>query len=255
MKKWKWNRITVCLVPAVALLLLNGCGASDKVQVATDNGFVPFEFVDPSTGELIGFDIDLINAIAEEAELNLNINTMDFDGLIAGIRTGRYDVGIAGITITEERGESIDFSDPYYDAGLILAVQSDNQTISSEVDLAGKRVGTRSGSTSERYLQEHHPEASITAFPGIVEAYMDLEAGRVDAVLYDLPNVMYYVQQDSKTNFKTIGEVLQGEQYGIAFPKGSPLVEPVNAALAVLRENGTYDRIYEKWFGEDSEDE
>ncbi|MDA3872651.1 MAG: glutamine ABC transporter substrate-binding protein [Kiritimatiellae bacterium] len=255
MKRIIWKRITTGLVSAGFLLLLNGCGASDTVQVATDNGFVPFEFVDSSTGELIGFDVDLLHAIAEEAELNLNINTMDFDGLVAGIRTGRYDVGIAGITITEERRESIDFSDPYYDAGLILAVQAGNEAISSSADLAGKRVGTRSGSTSERYLQNHHPDASVVAFPGIVEAYMDLEAGRVDAVLYDLPNVQYYVNQDSKTNFKTVGEVLQGEQYGIAFPKDSPLVEPVNAALKVLRENGTYDRIYDKWFGGNSGDE
>ncbi|MEX2607713.1 MAG: glutamine ABC transporter substrate-binding protein [Kiritimatiellia bacterium] len=252
MMKHKCKRTGCCLLGMLVLLLLSGCGGADTVQVATDNGFVPFEFVDSSTGELIGFDIDLIRAIGEEAELNLKINTMEFDGLIAGIRTGRYDVGIAGITITEERGKSIDFSDPYYDAGLILAVRADNQTISSAADLAGNRVGTRSGSTSESYLKEHHPEASVIAFPGIVEAYMDLEAGRVDAVLYDLPNVQYYVNQDRETNFKTVGEVLQGEQYGIAFPKGSPLVQPVNEALQELRDNGTYDRIYAKWFGEDS---
>lgn len=255
MKRTIWKKMTTVLLPAFALLLLNGCGASDTVQVATDNGFVPFEFVDSTTGELVGFDIDLLNAIAEEAELNLKINTMDFDGLVAGIRTARYDLGIAGITITEERRESIDFSDPYYDAGLILAVRADNEAISSSADLAGKRVGTRSGSTSEGYLQEHHPDASLVAFPGIVEAYMDLDAGRVDAVLYDLPNVQYYVNRDRETNFKTVGEVLQGEQYGIAFPKNSPLVEPVNAALKVLRENGTYDRIHEKWFGGNSGDE
>jgi glutamine transport system substrate-binding protein len=250
--KETWKRICGLIGLGAFLLLLSGCGASDTVQVATDNGFVPFEFVDPATGELVGFDIDLIHAIAEEADLNLRINTMDFDGLIVGIRTGRHDLGIAGITITEDRREKIDFSDPYYDAGLILAVQADNQSISSEADLPGKRVGTRSGSTSERYLQEHHPEASAVSFPGIVEAYMDLEAGRLDAVFYDAPNVLYYVSQDRNTHFKTVGGILQGEQYGIAFPKGSPLVEPVNQALRVLRENGTYDRIYDKWFGGES---
>ena len=226
-----------------------GCGNPNTVSVATDNGFVPFEFVDESSGELVGFDIDLIKAVAEEAGLELKITPMEFDGLIAGIRTGRHDIGIAGITITEERDAHIDFSDPYYDAGLILAVRAEEEGISSEDDLAGKKVGTRSGSTSETYLKDNHPEADVVSFPGIVEAYMDLEAGRVDAVLYDVPNVKYYVSQDSATDLKTAGGVLQGEQYGIAFPEDSPLVDKVNAALKTLRENGEYDRIYTKWFG------
>lgn len=218
--------------------------------MATDSAFVPFEFIDEQSGELVGFDIDLINAIADEVGLDLKINTMDFDGIVAGIQSARFDIGIAGMTITEERAKTIDFSDPYYDAGLIIAVRSENEDIQSEDDLAGRRVGTRTGSTSEAYLKEHHADAEIVSFPGIVEAYMDLQAGRLDAVLYDVPNVRYYTSQDKATDLKTVGDVLQGEQYGIAFPMGSDLVEPVNAALAKLREDGTYDRLHAKWFGE-----
>lgn len=245
-------------------MALLGCGADDgsspgtgesevqtrTVTVATDNGFVPFEFIDEKSGELIGFDIDLINAIADEVGLDLKIQTMDFDGIVAGIQSARFDIGIAGMTITEERAKTIDFSDPYYDAGLILAVRSDNREIQSADDLAGRKVGTRTGSTSEAYLKEHHADAQIVSFPGIVEAYMDLQAGRLDAVLYDVPNVRYYASQEMATDLKTVGDVLQGEQYGIAFPKGSDLVGPVNEALATLRENGTYDRLHAKWFGE-----
>lgn len=249
------------LISFLTLLALTACGgqkdtetgsasARRTVTVATDNGFVPFEFIDAKTGELIGFDIDLIKAIAEEAGFDLDIQAMDFDGIVAGIQSARFDIGIAGMTITEERARHIDFSDPYYDAGLILAVRSENQDLRSENDLAGHRVGTRTGSTSEAYLKEHHADAEIVSFPGIIEAYMDLQAGRVDAVLYDVPNVRYYTTQDKATDLKTVGEVLQGEQYGIAFPKGSGLVEPVNQALRTLRENGTYDRLHAKWFGE-----
>jgi len=238
---------------ALLLLIFSACGNPNAVSVATDNGFVPFEFVDESTGKLVGFDIDLIQAVAEEAGLELNINAMEFDGIIAGIRSGRHDIGIAGITITEARDAVIDFSDPYYNAGLLLTVSSENRTITSEADLAGKKVGTRTGSTSETYLRENHPEADVEAFPGIIEAYMDLEAGRLDAVLYDAPNVRYYVHKDKATDLKTVGDILQGEQYGIAFPEGSPLVAKVNTALATLKANGTYDRIHAKWFGEDAE--
>lgn len=230
--------------------LVGGCGGGgDVVTVATDNGFVPFEFIDEKSGDLVGFDIDLIQAIGERAGLELRLQTMEFDGLVAGIQSARYDIGIAGITITEARKQHIDFSDAYYDAGLILAVRSDNATITSAADLAGRKVGTRSGTTSERYLKDHHADAEIVSFPGIIEAYMDLQAGRVDAVLYDLPNVLYYANQDKATDLKAVGEVLQGEQYGIAFPKGSPLRGRVNEALAALRADGTYDRLHTKWFG------
>ncbi|WP_347862335.1 glutamine ABC transporter substrate-binding protein [Salimicrobium sp. PL1-032A] len=229
----------------------SGEGSSgDTYTVATDNNFVPFEFLNEETGEMEGFDMDLIRAIADEAGFEVDIESMKFDGVVAGMQTGRYDIGIAGMTITEERAETIDFSDPYYDAGLIIAVQEGNEEIQSEDDLAGKTVATRSGTTSETYLSENHPEAEIETFPGIVEAYMDLQAGRVDAVMYDVPNVQYYVNNDAKGELKTVGEILQGEQYGIAFPQGSELVEPANEALQTLIDNGTYDDIYEEWFGE-----
>lgn len=240
----------VCL--AAMILASAACGGdadTNSVLVATDNGFVPFEFLDEESGELVGFDIDLIHALADRAGVELEVQAVEFDGLIAGLRSERYDVGIAGITITAERDEFVDFSQPYYDAGLILAVQADNDAIASAADLGGKSVGTRSGSTSENYLREHHADADIVAFPGIVEAYLELQSGRVDAVLYDVPNVRYYVAQNTDTALKTVGEVLQGEQYGIAYPEGSPLRDRFDQALKELKADGTYDQIYAKWFG------
>jgi len=240
------------LSSCVALaIVLCGCGkkSDSTLTVATDNTFVPFEFLDTETGETVGFDIDLIRAIAEEAGLELEIQSMEFDGIIAGLQANRYDLAIAGMTITDERKKSVDFSAPYYDSGLTIAVQKDNTTITSIADLAGKRVGTRSGTTGATYLQENVPTAEVVAFPGIVEAYMDLQAGRIDAVLYDQPNISYYITKEGGTELKMVGGLLRGEQYGIAFPKGSPHKAKVDAALQTLRDNGTYDRIYAKWFG------
>lgn len=262
----KWSGL---LIISFFMLLLAACGSSEESDaneskessgdegksgesytVATDNNFVPFEFLNEDTGEMEGFDMDLIRAVADEAGFEVEIESMKFDGVVAGMQSGRYDIGIAGMTITEERVETIDFSEPYYDAGLTIAVQESNSDIKSEDDLAGKKVGTRSGTTSEQYLKENHPDAEVVTFPGIVEAYMDLQAGRVDAVMYDVPNVKYYVNNDAKGELKTVGETLQGEQYGIAFPKDSELVDPANEALQTLIDNGTYDDIYEEWFGE-----
>src|SRR5690606_2354360 len=133
----------------------------------------PFEFLDEKTGEMVGFDIDLITAIAEEAGFDIVFENMEFAGIVAGVASGRYDIGIAGMTITKEREESIDFSQPYYQAGLILAVREDETEIQSVDDLAGKIVATRSGSTSEKYIMEH-TEGEPLAFPEIVEMYQTL---------------------------------------------------------------------------------
>lgn len=218
--------------------------------VATDNAYVPFEYLDEDTGELVGFDIDLINALAEEAGIEIEIETLEFSGIVAGLGSGKFDIGIAGMTITEERKENIDFTQPYYEAGLILAVTEDKvDEIQSIDDVDGKVVATRQGSTSQEYLEEN-TNAQPEAFPEIVEAYQNVLAGRADAVLYDLPNVLYYSEKEADGKLITVGEKLTGEDYGIGFPKGSELRDVIDDALTTIKENGTYDDIYEKWFGE-----
>ncbi len=218
--------------------------------VATDNAYVPFEYLDEESGELVGFDIDLITALAEEAGIEIEFETLEFAGIVAGLGSGKFDIGIAGMTITEERKENIDFTQPYYEAGLILAVTEENaDEIQSIDDVDGKVVATRQGSTSQEYLEEN-TDATAEAFPEIVEAYQNVLAGRADAVLYDLPNVQYYSEKEAGGELVTVGEKLTGEDYGIGFPKGSELRDKIDEALTTLKENGTYDDIYEKWFGE-----
>lgn len=227
-----------------------------ELVVATDNSFVPFEFVDKDSGKdkVQGFDIDLIKAIADEADLNIKFKTMDFKGIIPGLKSGRWDMGIAGISITDERKESIDFSDPYFESGIIVAVQEDNTDIKGFDDLAGKKVSTRQGSTSQDYLKDKSPKSKVKAFPKITEGYQELGSGRVDATLYDEPNLKYYIKQNAEGKIKTVGDKLTAEPYAIGFQKGSDLVEPVNDALKTIKDNGTYDDIYKEWFGEKPED-
>ncbi|HLS65954.1 MAG TPA: transporter substrate-binding domain-containing protein [Pseudogracilibacillus sp.] len=225
-------------------------GDGKVYTVATDNAYIPFEYLDEETGELVGFDIDLITALAEEAGIEIEIETLEFSGIVAGLGSGKFDIGIAGMTITEERKENIDFTQPYYEAGLILAVTEDKvDEIQSIDDVDGKIVATRQGSTSQEYLEEN-TDATAEAFPEIVEAYQNVLAGRADAVLYDLPNVLYYSEKEADGKLVTVGEKLTGEDYGIGFPKGSEIRDLIDDALTTLKENGTYDDIYEKWFGE-----
>lgn len=251
MKKKLFGILTV----ALSMFVLAACGSSETsgdmktYTVATDANFKPFEYRNPETGKMEGFDIDLVKAVAEEVGFKVEFKTMNFDGLIAGMQSGKWPMAVAGISITEERDKTIDFSIPYYDSGLILMVEKSNTEIKSIKDLEGKLVGTRQGSTSQQYLKKHVKEAEIKAFPTIVNAYLDLKSGRLDAVLYDLPNVKYFIKKNGEGKLKTVGDVLQGQSYGIAFPEDSKLVDDVNKALKKLKKNGTYEEIYKKWFG------
>ncbi|RUR30116.1 transporter substrate-binding domain-containing protein [Vreelandella andesensis] len=222
-----------------------------SVNVATDPSFVPFEMMDPETGEMIGFDMDIINAVAERAGFEVNLTTMEFSGIIPAVQTGSQEIAIAGTTITEARAQVVDFSDPYYDSGLRIIVRADNEDVASIEDLAGLTVATKIGSTSYDYLQQElGDDANITPYPGTADMYMALLGRNVDAVLYDAPNVAYFSQTRGEGRTKVVGPLYEGQQYGIVFHKGSEWVEPTNKALAAMREDGAYDEIYTKWFGE-----
>lgn len=250
------NNITLghwLAVPALALSL----GASTlahaqdtTLKAVTDPSFVPFEMMDQDSGEMVGFDMDILHEIADRAGFDIDLDTMDFNGIIPAVQTGNVDLAIAGITITDERQQIVDFSDPYYDSGLRILV-ADDSDVETLDDLAGKRIGTKIGSTSYDYLQQElGDDAEITPYPGSSDMYMALMGGNVDAVFYDAPNVGYFAQTRGQGRVKTVGPLYEGQQYGIAFAKGSDWVEPANEALEAMREDGTYDEIHKKWFGE-----
>lgn len=230
-----------------ALLLLTGAAsAADKLIVATDTAFVPFEFKEGDT--YTGFDIDMWNAIAKELDWEFELRPMDFNGIIPALQTSQVDVALAGITIKDSRKEVIDFSDGYYDSGFLLMVPTDSN-IAGPADLAGKTIAMKTGTSAVDYAKEHLGEAKLRLFPNIDNAYLELRTGRVDAAMHDTPNVLYYVATAGDGQVKAVGEQMQAHQYGIGFPKGSELVAPVNKALANMRADGRYDAIFTKWFG------
>jgi glutamine transport system substrate-binding protein len=242
------------------MIILTACGGDESSDgelqesyvVVSDTSFVPFEFYED--GEYVGFDIDLINAVAEEVGFEIEMETTNFDGIIPGLQTGSFDIAIAGISIREDRKESVDFSDPYYESGLSIGVHIDNDDIHDIDDLEGKTIATRLGSTSADYIEENIEDAEANQYEQLDQAYLAVENGSVDAILYDAPNVAYYIQTQGEDSLKMVGDLYQAENYGIAISKGQEeLVDAINDALSTLRDDGTYDEIYEKWFGEASE--
>ncbi|WP_346796945.1 transporter substrate-binding domain-containing protein [Halomonas sp. Bachu 37] len=259
----KNSRVASVWMPGTVLAVALGLGGAasamaqtPSVNVVTDPSFVPFEMLDSDSGEMVGFDIDIINEVAERAGFEVNLTTMDFSGIIPAVQTGNQEIAIAGVTITDERAEIVDFSDPYYDSGLRIIVRSDNDDVETIEDLEGLSIATKIGSTSYDFLQsELGEDADITPYPGTPDMYMALLGRNVDAAFYDAPNVQYFAQTQGEGRAKVVGPLYEGQQYGIVFHQGSEWVEPANEALAAMREDGTYDEIYEKWFGEAPSDD
>ena len=222
---------------ALTLAFAVSSQAADKLVVATDTAFVPFEF--KQGDKYVGFDVDLWAAVAKELKLDYTLKPMDFSGIIPALQTKNVDLALAGITITEERKKAIDFSDGYY--------KSD---VKSVKDLDGKVVAVKSGTGSVDYAKANIKTKDLRQFPNIDNAYMELGTNRADAVLHDTPNILYFIKTAGNGKFKAVGDSLEAQQYGIAFPKGSDdLRNKVNGALKTLKENGTYNEIYKKWFG------
>lgn len=236
----------ITLVGAATIALGIGTAHAQDLVVATDTAFVPFEFKEGD--KYVGFDIDMWDAIAQEIGVTYELRPMDFAGIIPALQTGQVDVALAGITIKPEREAVIDFSDGYYDSGLLLMVPVDSDIASFE-DLAGKKLAVKTGTSSSDYAEENFKDTELRKFPNIDNAYLELRTGGVDAAMHDTPNVLYYIATAGGGAVKPVGEQMMAHEYGIAFPKGSELVEKVNAALANMRSDGRYDAIYEKWFG------
>ncbi|PHQ27233.1 amino acid ABC transporter substrate-binding protein [Marinobacter guineae] len=239
----------------LALTVAASTASAETLKVVTDPSFVPFEMMDQETGEMVGFDMEIIREVADRAGFDIDLNTMDFNGIIPALQSGNVDIAIAGITITDEREEIVDFSDPYYDSGLRLLVREGNGDINEFDDLEDKKVGTKIGSTSYDYLMKNlEADDGVTPYPGSADMYMALMSGAIDAVFYDAPNVGYFARTKGEGKVKTIGPLYEGQQYGIALVEGSEWVDEVNTALAAMKEDGTYKEIYEKWFGPMPED-
>jgi polar amino acid transport system substrate-binding protein len=256
-----FGSISVALVLAIALVL-TGCGGGgggqggggggggEQITVASDISYPPMEFT--KNGKPVGFDIDLMNEIAKRANLQAEYQNVTFDGIIPGLGNNLYDVGLSSFTITKAREQKVDFSDPYFNADQSLMVQSDSP-IKSVDDIANGTVGVQLGTTGELKAKEFKQEGKITGevrtFDTITDAFAALENGQIEAVINDFPVSAYKANQSDGT-LQVVQTFPTGEQYGIAFPQDSDLLEPTNKALEEIKKDGTYAELYEKWLGE-----
>lgn len=227
--------------------LPNQAQEATTLRVATEPTFPPFEMKAESGEGLTGFDVDLMQAIGKEAGLNIEFISLPFDGIIPALQSQTVDAAISGMTITAERAQTVDFSRPYFKAGLAIAVRENEDQIESFEDLENKKIAVQIGTTGAREAAKI-PGVEISTFDSASLALQELVNGRVNAVVNDAPVTLYAIKQANLRGVKIVGELVTEEYYGIALPKNSPNVAKINTALATLLENGTYDSIYQTWF-------
>lgn len=253
--------IRMIALVAVLALVLAACGdgegtgdldliTEDVLTVCTDAPYPPMEFEED--GEFTGFDIELMRAIADELGVSgIEVINSGFEPITSGVamETGQCDIAAASITITEEREENIDFTDGYFTADQSLLVR-DDAGVSSLEEFGGLSLGVQTGTTGEMYAQENAPgDTEIVSFENPGDIFTALEAGNVQGVLQDIvPNADYALNNDGVSLAETYPTE---ENYGFATEEegAEALLEAVNEALASLRDDGTYDDIYNDWFG------
>lgn len=228
----------------------SGVLADGVLTVGTNAEFPPFEYVDDN-GEPDGFDVALIKAIGEKLGVEVEVENMEFDSLVASIGN-KIDVAIAGMTVTDERKNSVDFSDAYYDA-LQYVIVPEGSDIATFDDLAGKAIGVQLGTTGDIIASDDVDGASVSQYNKAVDAVNDLINGRVDCVIIDKNPALVFEE-------KFAGQVkaLDGaqfdfevENYAIAMPKGdTALADQINTALQEIKADGTFDKLVEEYIGQ-----
>lgn len=242
----------------VAVLGLAGCGSgtkedslarvqsNGKLVVATDDTYPPLEW--NHNGEIVGFDIDIMTEICKRLEVEAQFESSKWDSLLTGLIGGQYDAVISSMNITPERQEQADFVEYARWAQVIVTTPSD-PSIKSIDDLKGKRIAVQIATTSES-LAKTIEGAEVSSFESFDTTFMELANGRVDAIIVDEPVAMYY-QAKNPDAFAIVGTAIEREPVGIALPKGSDsLRQAMEKALQDMKADGTYDRIFAKWFGD-----
>jgi polar amino acid transport system substrate-binding protein len=239
-----------CLAASAALFALSVGAASAQettIKIGTEGAYPPFNNLTAS-GELEGFDIDIAKALCEEMKAKCEFVTQDWDGIIPALQAKRFDAIVASMSITDERKQQVDFTNPYYSNSLVFVAAKDSEFSAAEAD--GKTIGVQQGTIAAEFAEKTYPDAEVKAYPTQVEAWADLESDRVDAVLGDFGVQYGFVNGEEGTCCEFKGEAVSSDdKIGIAIRKGdTELAQKFNTALEAIRANGKYKEVNDKYF-------
>lgn len=232
----------------------NGSPSDPQVKeytVGTDANYAPFEFVSEKN-EVVGFEIELVQAIADKAGFKVKIVNTPWEGIFTSLINGDRDFLTSAITITDERKKEMDFSDSYFEAKQLIVVGKDS-TVANADDLKGKKVGVLTGSTGDEVVSKLFGKDSndIKRFEGTPLSLKELENGGIEAVVADNGVVINYTKNNTDKGLKIIDDaVFEKEYYGFAVKKGNKeVLDKINDGLKKIKADGTYDKLYEEYFG------
>jgi polar amino acid transport system substrate-binding protein len=243
-------KTTLIAAAAAALVAVAGAPAqAETIRMATEGAFPPFNTIDDK-GDPQGFDVDIAKALCAEMKADCEIVTQDWDGIIPGLLAKKYDAIVASMSITPERLESVAFTDPYYSNKLQFVAPEGKVFDLSAEGLAGKAVGAQRATISAQWLEEHRPDADVKLYGTQEEAFLDLASGRTDLVLNDVYVTYDWLSSPAGAGFEFKGQpVYADDKIGIAVRKSDDaLREKLNAALAAIIQNGTYETINARYF-------
>ncbi|MEZ9280180.1 lysine/arginine/ornithine ABC transporter substrate-binding protein [Vibrio cyclitrophicus] len=239
----------ILLASLIGLASFNAA-AQEEIKFAMEATYAPFEYMDENN-QIQGFDVDLANALCEELKATCTFHNQAFDSLIPALKFKRYDAAISAMDITEARLQQVNFSDAYYDnSAAFISIEG---KVADQAALEGKRVGVQNGSTHQSFLLEQMTGVTAVPYSSYQDAFIDMKNGRIDSVFGDTAVVAeWFKKQD---NLTYVGDQVTNQEYfgngfGIAVNKSNQeLVDQLNTALAAVKANGEYDKIFNKYFG------
>lgn len=258
-------------IPSVAVLsalLLTACQKAENpstantdasetptvLKVGTEGAYKPFNYKN-AQGELIGFDVDIAHALCEDMQVKCEIVGQDWEGIIPALNAKKFDAIIAGMSITQERQAQVDFTEPYFNNSLVFLAKKDSSFDPSDASqINGKNISAQRATISSQWLEQNYPQAEDKLYDTLDNAFLDLGTGRVDAMISDKAPALAWLKSPEGANFSIKGQEIDiNDKMAIAVRKNDVWLAKINASLANIKANGTYDKISQKYFAENGE--
>nr|WP_243453085.1 ABC transporter substrate-binding protein [Psychrobacter coccoides] len=264
------RRLSLSLFAAMTAATLVGCGSSSDIgsetnadnteanaavpagevlRIGTEGAYAPFNYTN-ADGTLGGFDVDMANAICDDMQVTCEIMAQDWDGIIPGLKAGKYDAIVAAMSITPERAKQVAFTEPYFSNSLVFLAKKDSSfDPSNSSDITAHSIAAQRSTVSSQWLEGEYPDANIKLYDTLSNAFLDLGSGRVDAMISDKLPAIEWLSSESGGDYVVKGDEIDiDDNFAIAVRPGDELQASINQSLANLKTNGTYDKIHQKYF-------
>lgn len=268
MKPVTASRLSASLLAIVAAFTLTGCSNSqdnnvnadaaetksasetgDVLRIGTEGAYAPFNYTN-ADGTLGGFDVDIANAICADMKVTCEIKAQDWDGIIPGLKAGKYDAIVAAMSITPERAQQVSFTDPYFSNTLVFLAKKDSDfDPSKSSDIDSHSIAAQRSTISSQWLEGAYPKANMKLYDTLSNAFLDLGSGRVDAMISDKLPALEWLSSPSGSSYVVKGDEIDiNDNFAIAVRPGDDLQARINQSLANLKADGTYDKLNQKYF-------